>query len=108
VPAFHRPAAPAIVFLPSSPVKRSGLFATWIKDALINQASRCGFAYNNVYVGICTYIDENGTALSSHQEVYTPWKSWLALQPCGAPVATLSNRKFFSARPCHSTRRTGC
>jgi len=34
------------------------------KDALINQASRCG---NTVYVGICTYIDENGTALSSHQ-----------------------------------------
>jgi hypothetical protein len=39
------------------------------KDALINQASRCGFAYNTVYVGICTFIDENGTALSSHQEV---------------------------------------
>jgi Glycosyl transferase family 2 len=52
----------------------SGLFATWInsddmvcKNALVNQASRCGFACNTVYVGICTYIDENGTALSSHQ-----------------------------------------
>jgi len=62
VPAFHRRAAPAIVFLPWSPVKRSGLVATWInshdmvcKNALVSQASRCGFACNTVYVGICTY-----------------------------------------------------
>ena len=36
------------------------------KDALIEHASRIGFAPNNVYVGNCIYIDESGKFLSSH------------------------------------------
>jgi glycosyltransferase involved in cell wall biosynthesis len=52
----------------------SGNFATWInsddmlcKNALVDHATRVGFAENTVYVGICNYIDATGKVLSSHQ-----------------------------------------
>jgi glycosyltransferase involved in cell wall biosynthesis len=52
----------------------SGTFATWInsddmlcKNALVDHATRVGFAENTVYVGICNYIDATGKVLSSHQ-----------------------------------------
>src|SRR5262245_47331516 len=52
----------------------SGEFATWInsddllsKNALVEHASRIGFASETVYVGNCTYIDEIGKVLSSHR-----------------------------------------
>jgi len=52
----------------------SGDFATWInsddllcKNALVEHASRIGFAPDTVYVGNCIYIDETGKALSLHR-----------------------------------------
>src|SRR5262245_7962456 len=54
--------------------KASGEFATWInsddmlcKDALVEHASRIGFDSSAVYVGICTYTDENRNVLSMHR-----------------------------------------
>ena len=52
----------------------SGDFATWInsddllcKNALVEHASRIGFAPDTVYVGNCTYMDETGNALLLHR-----------------------------------------
>jgi len=52
----------------------SGDFATWInsddllcKNALVEHASRIGFAPDTVYVGNCIYIDETGKVLSLHR-----------------------------------------
>jgi glycosyltransferase involved in cell wall biosynthesis len=52
----------------------SGEFATWInsddllsKNALVEHASRIGFAPDPVYVGNCIYIDETGKILSLHR-----------------------------------------
>src|SRR5688572_1860787 len=52
----------------------SGDFATWVnsddllaKNALLEHASRIGFALDTVYVGNCTYIDETGKVLSLHR-----------------------------------------
>jgi glycosyltransferase involved in cell wall biosynthesis len=52
----------------------SGDFATWInsddlltKNALVEHASRIGFAPDTVYVGNCIYIDETGKILSLHR-----------------------------------------
>lgn len=52
----------------------SGGFATWInsddllaKNALVEHASRIGFALDTVYVGNCIYIDETGKVLSLHR-----------------------------------------
>jgi glycosyltransferase involved in cell wall biosynthesis len=52
----------------------SGLFATWInsddllyKDALVEHASRVGFAPNTVYVGRCAYMDAAGTVVATHR-----------------------------------------
>src|SRR5438128_830022 len=54
--------------------RASGDFATWInsddllcKNALVEHASRIGFAPDTVYVGNCIYIDETGKALSLHR-----------------------------------------
>jgi glycosyltransferase involved in cell wall biosynthesis len=51
----------------------SGDFATWInsddllaKNALVEHASRIGFARDTVYVGNCIYIDKTSTVLSLH------------------------------------------
>ena len=52
----------------------SGDFATWIntddllaKNALVEHASRIGFALDTVYVGDCIYIDETSKVLSLHR-----------------------------------------
>jgi glycosyltransferase involved in cell wall biosynthesis len=52
----------------------SGDFATWInsddllaKNALVEHASRVGFALDTVYVGNCIYIDETSKVLSLHR-----------------------------------------
>jgi glycosyltransferase involved in cell wall biosynthesis len=52
----------------------SGDFATWInsddllcKNALVEHASRIGFAPDTVYVGNCVYIDETGKVLLLHK-----------------------------------------
>ena len=52
----------------------SGDFATWInsddllsKNALVEHASRIGFAPDTVYVGNCIYMDETGKALLLHR-----------------------------------------
>ena len=52
----------------------SGLYATWInsddmlyKNALVEHASRIGFAKNTVYVGQCFYTDITGTVLTLQQ-----------------------------------------
>jgi glycosyltransferase involved in cell wall biosynthesis len=54
--------------------RASGQFATWInsddllcKNALVDHASRIGFAPDTVYVGDCIYIDETGKVLSLHR-----------------------------------------
>ena len=54
----------------------SGDFATWInsddllcKNALVEHASRIGFAPDTVYVGNCIYIDETGKVLSMHRSI---------------------------------------
>jgi glycosyltransferase involved in cell wall biosynthesis len=51
----------------------SGDLATWInsddllaKNALVEHASRIGFARDTVYVGNCIYIDKTSTVLSLH------------------------------------------
>jgi len=52
----------------------TGSFATWInsddmlcRNALIEQGNRIELHSNAVYVGICSYIDENSKMLSVHQ-----------------------------------------
>jgi glycosyltransferase involved in cell wall biosynthesis len=52
----------------------SGLYATWInsddllhKDALVEHASRIGFAENAVYVGICLHTDVTGRSATPHE-----------------------------------------
>ena len=54
--------------------RASGEFATWInsddllcKNALVEHASRIGFAPDTVYVGNCIYIDETGNVLLLHR-----------------------------------------
>jgi glycosyltransferase involved in cell wall biosynthesis len=52
----------------------SGKFAAWInsddllsKNALLEHASRIGFALDTVYVGNCIYINETATVISVHK-----------------------------------------
>lgn len=52
----------------------SGLFTTWInsddmlyRNALVEHASRIGFATNVVYVGMCAYMNIDGTIVSIHR-----------------------------------------
>ena len=54
--------------------RASGQFATWInsddllaKNALVEHASRIGFAPDTVYVGDCIYIDKTSKVLSLHR-----------------------------------------
>lgn len=54
--------------------RSTGPFATWInsddllcKNALVDHASRVGFAAHTVYVGICLIIDAAGNLVSSHR-----------------------------------------
>ena len=54
--------------------RASGEFATWInsddllsKNALVEHASRIGFAPDTVYVGDCIYIDKTSKVLSLHR-----------------------------------------
>ena len=56
--------------------RASGDFAIWInsddllcKNALVEHASRIGFAPDTVYVGNCIYIDETGKVLSLHRSI---------------------------------------
>ena len=51
----------------------SGLFATWInsddmlhRNALVDHSSRIGFDTNVVYVGMCAYVNIDGTIASMH------------------------------------------
>ena len=52
----------------------SGLFATWInsddmlhRNALVDHALRIGFDANVVYVGMCAYVNIDGTIVSMHR-----------------------------------------
>jgi glycosyltransferase involved in cell wall biosynthesis len=65
----------------------SGDFATWInsddllsKNAVVEHASRMGFAPDTVYVGNCIYINETGTVLSVHRATVRSLKDLLRVQ----------------------------
>ena len=84
--------------------RASGEFATWInsddllsKNALVEHASRIGFAPDTVYVGDCIYIDQTGKVLSLHRgrvqsledlvRIKTVWHSRRSDSPTGGPVS---------------------